>query len=142
MKYIKNPNTKCTCSNPRHHATWVLNEKGILNSIRKVLATGDSDKLTKDAYDFLYLTSGFIAHYNVNGFKHYYRDTELLRNDLKRSSDLQDYDRYVRDGYFSKGEQSAYYAQKANIYKELKSLLARPDYGALTVKALKRAKLD
>ena len=123
MKYIKNPNTKCTCSNPRHHAKWVLNEKGILNSIKKVLATGDSSKLTKDAYDFLNLTSGFIAHYNINGFKDYYRDTNLLREDIARSLDLRDYDRYITDSYFSKGEQSSYYAQKANVYKQLTELI-------------------
>lgn len=122
MKYIKNPNTKCTCSNPRHHAKWVLNVKGIARSIEAVLKTGDSCKLTKDAYDFVHNMSGFIAHFDINGFKATYSNTALLLSDLKDSSDTQDPERYIRDVYFSEGEQSSYYAQKTELLKIIKEL--------------------
>lgn len=122
MKYIKNPNTKCTCSNPKHHATWVLNVKGIARSIEAVLKSGDSEKLTKDAYGFVYNMSGFIAHYDINGFRSTYSNTADLLRDLARSSDTTDADRYVRDGYFAKGEQGAYYAQKTELLKIIKGL--------------------
>ena len=114
MKYIKNPDSKCTCSNPKHHAQWVLNEKGILKSVEAVLKSGDSSQLTKDAYNFLYNMSGFIAHYDINGFIAHYKNTEDLRMDILNSSDIND-TRFVTDPYFSKGEQAGYYAQKYRI---------------------------
>lgn len=54
-------------------------EQLILFSIRKVFKTGDIDYLTKGAYNFLYLSSGFIAHYNIYGFREEYRDVDYFR---------------------------------------------------------------
>ena len=114
MKYITNPDTKCTCSNPRHHAKWILNSAGILRSVKAVLDTGNIDKLTRDAYDFLYNMSGFIAHYDINGFKAHYANVEDLRQNILRSSDIGD-NRFISDSYFSQGEQKDYYAAKYDV---------------------------
>mgnify|MGYP001583707660 CR=1 FL=1 len=122
MKYEINPSTKCTCSNPKHHAKWILNETGILRSIEQVLNTANIEKLTKDAYNLIMNMSGFIAHYNYNGFISYYSNVEDLRHDLEHSSNVSDYKRYITDKYFSEGEQSEYYAQESRIYKAIGEL--------------------
>jgi hypothetical protein len=54
----------------------------IVASVRKVMQTGEIEHLTKQAYDFLNLSSGFIAHYNLFGFRDYYSDVENLRRDI------------------------------------------------------------
>ena len=43
-----------------------------------IAACGNIEKLNKRGYDFLYLCSGFIAHYDLEGFKDYYRDNSLI----------------------------------------------------------------
>lgn len=42
----------------------------IVNNV--VAACKDIDKLNKTGYNFLYLAQGFIAHYDIWGFKDYY----------------------------------------------------------------------
>ena len=37
-----------------------------------VSACKDINKLNKRGYNFLYLASGFIGHYNIHGFRDYY----------------------------------------------------------------------
>lgn len=54
----------------------------IVNSVVRAIKSGDIEHLTKTAYNFLYLCSGFIAHYDLWGFRDYYRDTEKLRHDI------------------------------------------------------------
>lgn len=124
MKYIKNPNSKCNCSNWKHHATWVLNVDGIEKSVKTVIKSGSMDKLTKDAYQFINGLSGFIAHYDIHGFKAYYQDDiGSFYNDLRRSADLRDFNRYVSDSFFVESEQNRYYAQKADLCKRLRNLV-------------------
>ena len=125
MKYVTNPSTKCTCGNPKHHTKWVLNEAGIIRSIERVLNTANINALTKDAYELVMNMSGFIAHYDYNGFMSYYSNIEDLRHDLEHSSDVTDYQRYVRDTYFSEGEQNEYYAQESRIYKKIGELCGK-----------------
>ena len=40
-------------------------------------ACKDIELLNKTGYNYLYLCSGFIAHYDINGFKAYYSDHSL-----------------------------------------------------------------
>jgi len=54
----------------------------IVNSVVRAIESGDIEHLTKSAYKFLYLCSGFIAHYDLYGFRSYYDDTEKLRHDI------------------------------------------------------------
>ena len=51
------------------------NSKSIINNVKRVIETRDMNNLTKVAYDFIYQQSGFIAHYNYNGFIEYYEDS-------------------------------------------------------------------
>lgn len=50
-------------------------QKRIVNNV--VAACSDIDKLNKQGYNFLYLCSGFIAHYDLYGFQAYYSDHSL-----------------------------------------------------------------
>ena len=54
----------------------------IVGNIRKVMTTGNSKNLTKQAYSFLNLSAGFIAHYNVYGFQDYYENVDNLAREI------------------------------------------------------------
>jgi hypothetical protein len=52
--------------------------------VRNVIsACKDTKKLNKRGYNFLYLASGFIAHYDIEGFKGVYSPYGL-RSDIAR----------------------------------------------------------
>lgn len=50
----------------------------IVGNVRKVVTTRNSKNLSKQAYNFLYQASGFIAHYNLYGFQAEYENTSIL----------------------------------------------------------------
>ena len=45
-----------------------------MKSIEKVLKKKDLKYLTKEAYNFIILRCGSIAHFNIDGWRYYYRD--------------------------------------------------------------------
>lgn len=45
----------------------------VIRNFKEVIETRDIDRMNKELYDFLTLYSGFIAHYDINGFKATYR---------------------------------------------------------------------
>ena len=49
-------------------------EQAILRSFSQVFKTGNINLLTKDAYKFIMLANGFIAHYDIHGFRDVYKD--------------------------------------------------------------------
>ena len=86
----------------------------IVSSVRKVMQTGDIDNLTKQAYDFIMLGSGFIAHFNLHGFRAEYSNVEDLRNALLANQ------RYNQWSNFRPGERDyEYYMQKKEIYNQI-----------------------
>ena len=58
-----------------------------MRSIERVLSRRSIDLLTQEAYTFIHLYCGSIAHFNLEGWKHTYRDLRdflnffLLRNE-------------------------------------------------------------
>jgi hypothetical protein len=50
-----------------------------------VAACTDVEKLTKQGYDYLYQCNGFIAHYDIYGFKAYYSDYSL-KDDIEQNA--------------------------------------------------------
>ena len=94
-----------------------LNLPTVLKNFEKVLVEKDSSLIGKQLYEVLHLYCGFIAHYNIHGFREEYSDlrrliSHLLREDVfgldffinKQSSYLYDTKyrgRYVAD--FVKG---------------------------------------
>jgi hypothetical protein len=78
-----------------------------------VAACKDINKLNKRGYNFLYLCSGFIAHYNIHGFKDYYSQYSLKRDLFKNKM-------WNQWGNFGVGESNAaYYHQKRDIYNAI-----------------------
>lgn len=87
--------------------------KSIVNSVNKVLKTRNIEHLTKAAYKFVMLSPGFIAHYDIHGFKAAYSNVNNLQADLERN--------YHAAMWlnFRPGEQNyEYYMSKAEVYKQ------------------------
>lgn len=64
--------------------TTNLDEKTRKRIVKSVVAAakGDPDKLTAQAYQWLNRAGGFIAHYDLHGFRDHYRQ-ESLSDDLR-----------------------------------------------------------
>jgi hypothetical protein len=45
----------------------------VIKNFKEVIETRDIDRMNKELYDFLILYCGFIAHYDINGFKAVYK---------------------------------------------------------------------
>ena len=84
----------------------------IVNNVVKAVKQG-SDKLNKTGYNFMYLASGFIAHYNLYGFIAHYQQHSLKR-------DILDNERNNMWNNFRPGETNyEYYKSKADVYKRI-----------------------
>ena len=83
----------------------------IVNNV--VRATRDITKLNRTGYNYLYLCSGFIAHYNVHGFKDYYTLNSLAA-DILRNVEMNQW-RNFRPG----DKDYEYYMAKADIYRRI-----------------------
>ena len=59
----------------------------IVNNVIK--ACNDIEKLNRTGYKFLYLANGFIAHYNLEGFKAHYSRHDQAKNILNNVSSNQ-----------------------------------------------------
>lgn len=83
--------------------------------VKNVLAAcEDINKLTKAGYEFLMLSSGFIAHYNRFGFMDHYKTPGALKQDILRNAVMN------RWSNFRPGDQNyAYYHQKGDIYRRI-----------------------
>lgn len=97
------------------------NIKAVINNLNSIFKTKDITKLNKPTYNFLNLTSDFIAHYDLYGFQEYYKDLRDLIRDLKNSSDIKNPDYYLSDCFMK--EQADYYISKAEIFKQIKLLI-------------------
>jgi len=95
----------------------------IVSSIRKVFQTEDINHLTKSAYDFLNLSSGFIAHYNLYGFRGYYDNV----NDLKRQL-ANNYCSNQWNNFTPRDKDYEYMMQKKEIYNRVCSLFENEGY--------------
>ena len=83
----------------------------IVNNI--VRACDDINKLNGTGYKYIYLASGFIAHYNLNGFKGHYSDYDLTRAILSNENSN-------KWNNFREGDQNYhYYKSKADIYSRI-----------------------
>lgn len=95
----------------------------IVASFRKVFQTGNIDHLTKSAYNFIYQASGFIAHYNLYGFREEYRDVSTLKRAISRNYGANQW-RNFRPGDSS----YEYYMAKRDCYNSIAGLLEAEGY--------------
>ena len=86
----------------------------ILRNIGIMFLMQDIKQLDKHGYNFLYLASGFIAHYNLLGFIENYRSTQALGRDILGNQSNNQW------GNFHKGEKDyEYMMQKKEIYNQI-----------------------
>lgn len=96
-------------------------EQRIIKNV--VAACKGINQMNKQGYDFLYLSSGFIAHYNLYGFMDYYSDAGSLEKDILLNQKWNQWDN------FHSGERDyAYYMQKKNIYNQICGQLLKEEF--------------
>jgi hypothetical protein len=91
--------------------------KSIISNV--VAACKDINKLQKRGYNYLYLCSGFIAHYNIHGFKDHYSGI-TLRADILMYAGSNRYENFAPSD-----ENYEYYHQRAQIYREIVKQLSK-----------------
>lgn len=84
------------------------------NIVKNVLAAcKDVTKLNRTGYSFLYLCSGFIAHYDLHGFIQNYKE-ESLKDDILQYQAINQWKN------FRPGERDyEYYRSKADTYNKI-----------------------
>ena len=55
-----------------------VNYLPVVKNFKKIIESRDICKMNKELYQFLNLHCGFIAHYNLDGFKATYKDQKIL----------------------------------------------------------------
>jgi len=88
----------------------------IVNNV--VSACKDINKLNKTGYNFLYLASGFIAHYNMYGFKDFYSDGSL------RKEILMNFKNNMWTNFTPRDRDFDYYMSKADVYRRIVDQIA------------------
>jgi hypothetical protein len=78
-----------------------------------IKACGDIEKLNFTGYKFLYLCSGFIAHYDLQGFKSYYTESNLV-HDIFAYQFMNKY-----SNFSPKDKDYEYYMSKKAIYSAI-----------------------
>ena len=78
-----------------------------------VKAVGSIRLLNETAYKYINVCSGFIAHYDKNGFIGYYKENSL-KDDILRNTRANEW-----RNFHPKDESYAYYMSKADIYKSI-----------------------
>jgi hypothetical protein len=86
-------------------------ESMIVSNVMK--AVDNPAKLSKQAYKYLYLCSGFIAHYDHGGFISYYQRNSL-KADLLRFRDSNQWKNFTPHD-----RDYQYYKSKADIYNRI-----------------------
>ena len=104
----------------------VFNTKAIINNLKQVFETKDIERLNGPTYKFLMNLGGFIAHYDINGFKQAYRNLRHLIERLEDSDDLQKPNRYIDDPFFQKDlESKDYYTSKTITLRAIWPLITQ-----------------
>jgi hypothetical protein len=87
----------------------------IVNNI--VRACDDIEKLNGTGYKYLYLCSGFIAHYNLQGFKSNY---DIVDCGYSLAHDILAHENSNKWINFREGDRDyLYYKSKADIYQRI-----------------------
>lgn len=89
-----------------------------------VQACGDIEKLNFIGYKFLYLANGFIAHYDLQGFKAYYSE-HSLKDELAIHAHANQW-----RNFSSKDKDYEYYMSKREIYNRILGALVAEEYEA------------
>lgn len=95
-------------------------QKLIVSNVFK--ACGNIEKLNKTGYNYLYLCSGFIAHYDIHGFKAYYSEHSLI-DDIEQNA------RFNQWSNFSSCDSNyEYYMSKKAVYNAILGAFCAREY--------------
>ena len=83
----------------------------IVSNVLKAIK--DIEALNSSGYKFLYLASGFIAHYSLNGFKAYYSAHDLEKDILDNARSNSWYNFHPGDHDYE------YYMTKRAVYQRI-----------------------
>jgi hypothetical protein len=87
-----------------------------------IAACKDISKLNGTGYKFIYQASGFIAHYDINGFKSYYED-HSLQDDIEQNA------RFNMWGNFNKHDDNyEYYMSRKETYQRVLGAFAAQQF--------------
>jgi hypothetical protein len=90
----------------------------IVSSFKRIFQTNDINNLTPTAYRYIYQAGGFIAHYNLHGFRDAYQNVSDLKQDILQNQQIN------RWSNFYPGEENYdYYQSKGEVYAEIVRLL-------------------
>jgi len=102
---------------------------GIISNFRSIFKSGDIAKMNKSGYGYIYLASGYIAHYNMYGFIDAYEDALTLAKSIVNNVEA---NKWLN---FREGEKNYdYYKQKAEIYKAIYDLAVSYIYKETSVR--------
>lgn len=59
----------------------------MVNNLKRIIKARDMNLLQKKLYEFVHLHCGFIAHYDLHGFRHTYSDGDDFVSFLERLKD-------------------------------------------------------
>jgi len=102
-----------------------LNTKAIISNLNLVFKTRNISKLNKPTYKFIMDLGGFIAHYDLYGFRSYYSDLRDLIRDLEKSTDVLNPEYYLSDFFQKREESKDYYKSKTETLKQIKPLIEK-----------------
>lgn len=105
---------------PMTEAEQTLTIKNVISACR------DIRKLNKRGYNFLYLASGFIAHYDIHGFMFYYGEPGKLRLDILRYQSANTWSNFIPGQ-----EHYEYYMAKAKVYSAIVDAIKNNDAGQM-----------
>ena len=108
---------------PMNEKEKELTFKNIISAVR------DIEKLNKRGYEHLYIMSGFIAHYNINGFIDNYRENSL-KEDIVNSIKSYNY-----ENFDNSDKDWEYYKQKIDLNNKLLQELSKEEYTNIPLKA-------
>lgn len=84
----------------------------IVNNV--VRACGNIEKLNRTGYKFINQAAGFIAHYDLYGFRAAYSASGSLARDIMRNCTINQW-----NNFHPSDADYAYYMQKRDIYKRI-----------------------
>ena len=99
----------------------------VVRNFKKVIESRDINKMTKELYEFLNLYCGFIAHYDINGFKSVYSMPKQFADVFIRHFDREHryfngiypyHEEPYKDTGFTKAEVKREFSQIVEMHKE------------------------
>ncbi len=101
-----------------------LNSKAIVHNIELIFKSNDINKLNKPTYNFVHNLTGFIAHYDLYGFRSTYEDLRLFADELLGAC-TENEANYKLDEDFIRDYGRAYCQSEADIINGIREVVLK-----------------